>query len=196
MNTQKTNNRMKNTFPYIILCGVIAAILIIVTLQGNKVNELTTGELMQNLKDNNVTEILITPNSNESVYYVEGKLKGYKETESFKAKIIEGEVAQVTEYLTKNDIEEYDTESDPGSSAFLYILVNVLPFAVVIIFGYVLVKKLAMSNKSSVDFGRSRARLSNDSDKKTFNDVAGLTEEKEEVAELIDFLKIQKNSKN
>ncbi len=189
MNTPKNNNRMKNTFPYIILCGVIVAILIIVTLQGNKVNELTTGELMQNLKDNNVTEILITPNSNESVYYVEGKLKGYKETESFKTKIIEGEVAQVTEYLTKNDIEEYDTKSDPGSSAFLYILVNVLPFVVVIIFGYVLVKKLAMSNKNSVDFGRSRARLSNDSDKKTFNDVAGLTEEKEEVAELIDFLK-------
>ncbi len=188
MNTPN-NNRMKNTFPYIILCGVIVAILIIVTLQGNKVNELTTGELMQNLKDNNVTEILITPNSNESVYYVEGKLKGYKETESFKTKIIEGEVAQVTEYLTKNDIEEYDTKSDPGSSAFLYILVNVLPFVVVIIFGYVLVKKLAMSNKNSVDFGRSRARLSNDSDKKTFNDVAGLTEEKEEVAELIDFLK-------
>ncbi len=189
MNTPKNNNRMKNTFPYIILCGVIVAILIIVTLQGNKVNELTTGELMQNLKDNNVTEILITPNSNESVYYVEGKLKGYKETESFKTKIIEGEVAQVTEYLTKNDIEEYDTNSDPGSSAFLYILVNVLPFVAVIIFGYVLVKKLAMSNKNSVDFGRSRARLSNDSDKKTFNDVAGLTEEKEEVAELIDFLK-------
>ena len=189
MNTPNNNNRMKNTFPYIILCGVIVAILIIVTLQGNKVNELTTGELMQNLKDNNVTEILITPNSNESVYYVEGKLKGYKETESFKTKIIEGEVAQVTEYLTKNDIEEYDTKSDPGSSAFLYILVNVLPFVVVIIFGYVLVKKLAMSNKNSVDFGRSRARLSNDSDKKTFNDVAGLTEEKEEVAELIDFLK-------
>ena len=109
MNTPN-NNRMKNTFPYIILCGVIVAILIIVTLQGNKVNELTTGELMQNLKDNNVTEILITPNSNESVYYVEGKLKGYKETESFKTKIIEGEVAQVTEYLTKNDIEEYDTK--------------------------------------------------------------------------------------
>ncbi len=188
-NTPNNNNRMKNTFPYIILCGVIAAILIIVTLQGNKVNELTTGELMQNLRDNNVTEILITPNSNESVYYVEGKLKGYKETESFKTKIIEGEVAQVTEYLTKNDIEEYDTKSDPGSSAILYVLVNVLPFVLVIVFGYILVKKLAMSNKNSVDFGRSRARLSNDSDKKTFNDVAGLTEEKEEVAELIDFLK-------
>ncbi len=189
MNTQKSNNRMKNTFPYIILCGVIAVILIIVTMQGSKVNELTTGELLKNLKDNNVTEIMLTPNSNESVYYVEGKLKGYKETESFKTKIVEEEVANITDYVTKNDIKEYDTKSDPGSSAILYIIVNVLPFVFVIVFGYILIKKLAMTNKSSVDFGRSRARLSNDSDKKSFKDVAGLTEEKEEVAELIDFLK-------
>ncbi len=188
MNTQN-NNRMKNTFPYIILCGVIAVILIIVTMQGNTVNELTTGELLKNLKDNNVTEILLTPNSNESVYYVEGKLKDYKETESFKTKIVEEEVASITDYVKKNDIKEYDTESDPGSSALLYVIVNVLPFVVVIVFGYVLVKKLAMTNKNSVDFGRSRARLSNESDKKSFKDVAGLTEEKEEVAELIDFLK-------
>ena len=189
MNTQKSNNRMKNTFPYIILCGVIAVILVIVTMQGSKVNELTTGELLKNLKDNNVTEIMLTPNSNESVYYVEGKLKGYKETESFKTKIVEEEVANITDYVTKNDIKEYDTKSDPGSSAILYIIVNVLPFIFVIVFGYILIKKLAMTNKSSVDFGRSRARLSNDSDKKSFKDVAGLTEEKEEVAELIDFLK-------
>src|SRR5699024_8997975 len=41
----------------------------------------------------------------------------------------------------------------------------------------------------SMDFGRSKARLSTDQNKVTFNDVAGLKEEKEEVRELIDFLK-------
>ncbi len=188
-NEQNNNSRFKNFFPYIVLVSVIIFIIVVLQLQGSTIKELTTGELLKELRENNVTEILITPNSNESVYYVEGKLKDYKESESFKSKIIAEEVSAITKYVEENDIKEYDTESDPGSSTLLYIVINVLPFVLIVIFGYVLVKKLAMSNKNSVDFGRSRARLSNDSDKKTFDDVAGLTEEKEEVAELIDFLK-------
>ena len=185
MNNQ--NNRVKNTLPYLILISVVVFVLLILQFQGNKVNELTTGELLQALKENNVTEITITPNSNESVYYVEGKLEDYKTNESFQAKILDD--AAINEYVTANNIKKYDTKSDPGSSAFLYILVNVLPFVLTIVVGYILFKKLAMSNKNSVDFGRSRARLSNDQDKKNFKDVAGLTEEKQEVEELIDFLK-------
>ena len=45
------------------------------------------------------------------------------------------------------------------------------------------------SANKSMDFGRSRARLNEDARKVTFKEVAGLDEEKEEVAELIDFLK-------
>ena len=181
------NNKTKNSMPYLILASVVIFVLIVLQFQGNKVYELTTGELLKELQSNNVIEITITPNSNESVYYVEGKLKDYKDSESFSAKILDNE--QINEYVIANQIAKYDTKSDPGSSTFLYILVNVLPFVLTIFVGYILFKKLAMSNKNSVDFGRSRARLSNDQDKKNFKDVAGLTEEKQEVEELIDFLK-------
>ena len=185
----KQNDKIKNYIPYIILMGIVIFVLIILEFQGNVVKTLSTGDLLKELKKDNVAEITISPNSNESIYYVEGKLDDYKDNESFKTKVVSEEVANVIELIEQNDIDKYDTKGDSSGSPFLYILINVVPFLLLIIFGYMLFKKLAMSNKNSVDFGKSRARLSSDQDKKNFKDVAGLTEEKEEVSELIDFLK-------
>ena len=129
------------------------------------------------------------PKSSESVYYVSGKLDGYKTNETFEVKVVEDEISNITNYVKDKNIKEYKTESDPGSSALLYIFVNVLPLVVLVVISYVLFSKLASSNKGSMDFGKSRAKLSDDKHQAKFNDVAGLKEEKEEVKELIDFLK-------
>ena len=186
---RKNNNITKNVFPYAILLVIIVGTLFLLNINGTKVNELTAGELLKEMNSNNVTEITITPKSSESIYYVEGKLKSYGDNESFKAKLIESEIGNVTNYVTKNEITEYKNESDPGSSSFVYILVNVAPFVIILILCYVFFTKIASGNKNSMDFGRSRARLSDGNYGAKFKDVAGLKEEKEEVEELIDFLR-------
>ena len=189
MKNAKKSSIIKNIAPYLVLGVILGIIMVILQFQGAVVNELSTGKLMTALKNKEVTEITITPKSSESIYYVEGKLNSYKDGESFSTKVVEDEVPQIIEYINENNIEKYDTNKDPGSSTILYIVLNVLPLIIIVIAAYSLFSKLASSNKNSMDFGRSKARLSDDKDKKSFKDVAGLKEEKEEVEELIDFLK-------
>ena len=185
----KKNNAVRNFFPYLILLIIIGATFLFLNLGRQKVNKLTSGELIAALKEEKVTEITLMPKSSESVYYVSGKLEGYKTNETFEVKVVEDEISNITNYVKDKNIKEYKTESDPGSSALLYIFVNVLPLVVLVVISYVLFSKLASSNKGSMDFGKSRAKLSDDKHQAKFNDVAGLKEEKEEVKELIDFLK-------
>ena len=178
MKNVKKANVIKNFSPYIILVIIIGVMFYVVNMQGTSVHEISTGKLMDYLKENKVTEITITPKSSESIYYVEGKLEKYKKDESFKTKIVEEEVGVVTNYIKENNISKYNTNKDPGTSTIMYIIVNVVPFAIMIILAYLLFSRLASSNKNSMDFGRSKAKLSDDNNKKTFKDVAGLKEEK------------------
>ena len=190
------NKKNKNTFmqslPYIVLVGVIICVLLLYGGAQTKIYELKTGELINYINNGEVTEMTITPKSDESVYYIEGKIKSYKENEYFTVKVISEQMDIITDYAESHDMNLYDINKDPGSSVVLYLVVNILPLLVVSLLAYYLFMKLAAGNNKSMDFGRSRAKLSEDGGKVRFSDVAGLKEEKEEVAELIDFLRSPK----
>ena len=185
---KKNNNYMAMT-PFVLVAIAILALYFAINGNSYEVHDLTTGQLIQEMAKENVTEITITPKSSESIYYVEGKLEGYDEKESFTSKVISEEINTITDYAKAQNIKEYKTNKDPGSSNFLYVVVNILPIIVLAVLAYLLFIKLAAGNNKSMDFGRSRAKLSEDGGQTRFSDVAGLKEEKEEVQELIDFLK-------
>ena len=121
MKNAKKNKTVKNLSPYLVLGIIICVILLVLGMQGDTVKDLSTGKLLTALKNNEVTEITIMPKSDESVYYVRGKLKDYKQNGSFESLIVEAELDSVTDYIKLNNIEKYSTDKDPGSSMIMYI---------------------------------------------------------------------------
>lgn len=80
---------------------------------------------------------------------------------------------------------EVVVNKDPETSSIITIILNFLPFVLLIGFAfYFLTRQVGGANKS-FDFGKSKAKLNSDKNKVTFDDVAGLVEEKYEVKELI-----------
>lgn len=186
---KKRQNTVKQFTPYLVLLLIICAMLFLYSGTATKVHELKTGEFLKYINEGKVTEMTITPKSDESIYYITGKIDGYSDKETFTVRIVGEQLDTVTTYATSHNLNLYDTNKDPGSSVIPYIVVNVLPIVVICACGYVLFMKMSAGNNKSMDFGRSRAKLSEDGGKVRFTDVAGLDEEKEEVSELIDFLK-------
>ena len=186
----KKNNITKQTMPYLILILVIFGTLVFYNIGNTKINKLNYDELITELSKDTVKSIEVTPKSNAGVYYITGKLKDYGKNEEFKVNVPLSEtvINKILSYADNNEFE-VKTNTNPENSSVVTILVNVVPFVLLIAATFYLFSKISGGNKNSMDFGKSRAKLSEDGGRVRFTDVAGLNEEKEEVAELIDFLK-------
>ena len=186
----KKNNITKQTMPYLILILVIFGTLVFYNIGNTKINKLNYDELITELSKDTVKSIEVTPKSNAGVYYITGKLKDYGKNEEFKVNVPLSETVlnKILSYADNNEFE-VKTNTNPENSSIITILVNVVPFVLLIAATFYLFSKISGGNKNSMDFGKSRAKLSEDGGRVRFTDVAGLNEEKEEVAELIDFLK-------
>ena len=180
----------KSLAPYAFLLIFIIGCLIIFKMFNVKVNELSYDEFMKDLNGGKVTELTITPKVRTETYMLEGKLSDYAENESFILYLPQSEefISKITAAKEGTSNFELKINTDAEASSWLAVLVDVVP--IVILAGvtiWIFTRQLGGGSKS-MDFGKSRAKLVEES-RATFKDVAGLTEEKEEVQELIDFLK-------
>ena len=180
----------KGLFPYIFLFIFIIVCLLFVNNFNNKVNILTYDKFIEELNENEITELNIVPKTRSETYEITGKLKEYDETESFKLTLPMSDefLSRITEAADKNNFK-IDVQKDPEASEWLAILVEIVPLVILVGATFWIFTRQIGGNNKSMDFGKSRAKLLEDGTKTNFKDVAGLTEEKEEVKELIDFLK-------
>ena len=148
----------------------------------------TQKQLEQALEDNRVVDATIQQNREVPTGAVI-----VDTTDSGQKKVYVTDVNQAIELLNKYNID-VTTQNVPGDNIFLTTLLPVLLTGALVIFLIMMMNRQMSggggSNAKMMNFGKSRARMSSPDDKKvTFNNVAGLEEEKEDLVEVVDFLK-------
>ena len=183
----------KGLLPYLFLFLVMLSVFYFLNVFNQEVHELSYDEFMEKLDKKQISKLQLVARGSGYVYEATGSLDFYKDNESFSVRL------PLSEEVMKKIVEASDSQEfkltvkpDPGSSSLLVIFVNVFPIVLLVAVAFWFFNKQMAGNRSSMDFGKSKARLNSDDNKVTFKDVAGLKEEKEEVKELIDFLKAPK----
>lgn len=179
----------------IIIIVIIVGIAVLISRNAQKPDELTPVDFISYVESNKVTEVVVTPagsGANVTLYNVTGKYKDVNGNEKNFVTVIDSSVIyeRLVNYafdhnnlkLTINELHEVD---------ILSIIISIgIPIAL-IVFLIVIFRSSAGGNNRAFDFAKSRARL-NRQTTTTFKDVAGADEEKEEMQEIIDFLKYPK----
>jgi len=180
----------KGLMPYVFLLSFIIICLFVFNGFNQKVNELTTNEFEKHLTNGEIIELNAILKTRTGNYEVTGKIEGYKDNESFITTIPNSEtyVSMIKEEAQEHEFK-YEFNNDPEASSWLMVTIEIVPILLLVGATFWLFTRQIGGNNKSMDFGKSRAKLMEDERKTTFKDVAGLTEEKEEVQELIDFLK-------
>ena len=193
---QKDPNRKRdpkiiriNLLPYIVV-GVFLIMMLFSNVGKSSTTDITYTKLNQLLEKNLVTEASVSVDDN--TMKVTGIYKDGGRSVTFRVVIPNNETtaSELMDKLEGIDAHYVDANE---SSLFVDLLTSILPLALFSVAAVFLMTKMGAgsSNKQAFDFSKSRARLEEDI-KIRFDDVAGCEEEKEEMKEIIDYLKSPK----
>ena len=178
----KQNGRTINSFIFIIL---LVMVIVGLNLLSNREEDYTRAEFIADLDAGNVSEIVIQPNGEAPTGYLEIQMKNGLNHKLYATDITELETL-VREYGFDPVVNDIEREN--------WFLTYMLPMLVVLAVGVFVfmmmnAQQAGGGNGKMMNFGKSRAKMSIGDKSVTFAQVAGLKEEKEELEEIVDFLK-------
>lgn len=195
----KNNNNGKTLLIYLLVSvAIICGLVYMLTSMSTKSSDKKYSEIMEQFDSLNVSQFELDLGSGQLKYKLKGEDKVYSYTvpnvSLFANEVLGGEDAENyrKKYNTENpdDPLQYNLIPISDNSFWLNLIPTLLMLGVMIFF-FVFMMKNAGGGKMS-SFGKTNAKMAPSSKKATFEDVAGADEEKEELKEIVDFLRDNK----
>lgn len=182
------NRIIRNTGFYLLIFLVTVGIVHFISTQNDQKSLISYDQLRQEVAADNVEEVTIKFEG--YTYLVSGKLKKNPDNPdklNFQTHAPFSE--RFVEFLESKDIRISVDKMD-GDNVWITFLTSIIPFVIIFILFFFLLNQAQGGGGKVMNFGKSRARLYNEEKKRvTFEDVAGADEEKQELVEVVEFLK-------
>lgn len=180
-----------------IVVGLVAVFMLILVFTSNQQrsgNDISITQLVQDIEAGRVTDIAILGGEKIEVTYA-GTDGVAQRTETSFIDVSDSLLTTLTEYgVNPAALRTVNISYEPGdqTSALLFqIAIGIIPVVIIVWFLWRMMRNVRSGQDQAMNFGRSRARVSRDMERPqvSFEDVAGADEAKEELKEIVEFLK-------
>jgi cell division protease FtsH len=181
------NRIFRNTIFYLLIFLVIIGVVSFFNGNNEPTEQVSYDKFVSYLESGEIKSITMQPE--RGVYEVKGQLEGYEEGKYFITYVVNSDnILDRIDALAQNSTVDFQPAKE--TSGWVTFFTSIIPFIIIFILFFFLLNQAQGGGSRVMNFGKSKAKLYDDSKKKVrFKDVAGADEEKQELVEVVEFLK-------
>lgn len=183
------NRIFRNTIFYLLIFLVVVGVVSFFNGPNPEKKDIRYDQFLSSMQDGRVKSISLQPDN--QVYVIVGQFENAKKDEYFQVNSLvnDASVDDVLKIANTQNVEVNIKQAEE-TSGWVTFFTSIIPFVIIFVLFFFLLNQAQGGGSRVMNFGKSKARLYNDEKKKvTFKDVAGADEEKQELIEIVDFLK-------